>query len=187
MKIFYFLFLSVLLFSCSGEDSSDNRNQDGITTLKVKNVYVQGEPKGWRDIVISDGDFTRNPEDDIYYPENNVTYVIDFLELQLGDGMHEPKILEQTYNTETDIYGNEGTEGVIFYNNFKFNNGEYESADDLFDIQGYVKFEVISETSFKFYIELIDGRKFQGSYSGDMTILDQEYSFAPSVFWEEED
>ncbi|MCM8569700.1 hypothetical protein NE848_09935 [Gramella jeungdoensis] len=185
MRKLYFLALSVILFSCSGDSASD-QSEDGIKTLEVNNVYVQGEPKGWRDIVISDGDFTRNSQDDIYYPEDNVSYVIDFLELQLGDGMHEPKTLEQTYNAETDIYKNEGTEGVIFYNNFKFENGEYASSDDLFDIQGYVRFEVLSENSFKFYIELIDGRKFQGSYTGDMTILDKEYSFAPDVFWEEE-
>jgi len=185
MKKIYLLFLSVMLVSCSNDSSSEESKNDGITTLQVNNVYVQGEPKGWRDIVISDGDFTRNPEDDIYYPEDNVTFVIDFLELQLGDGMNTPKILEQTYSPDTGNYRNEGTEGVIFYNNFKFNSGEYESADDLFDLQGYVRFEVLSETSFKFYIELIDGRKFQGSYTGEMTILDKEYSFVPDVYWEE--
>jgi hypothetical protein len=174
-----------MLISCSDESTSDDPINDGITTLQVNNVYVQGEPKGWTDIVISDGDFTRNPDDNIYYPEDNVSYVIDFLELQLGEGMHKPKKLEQTYDSQEDMYENQGTEGVIFYNNFKFKNGEYESADDLFDIQGYVRFEVISESRFEFYIELTDGRKFQGSYSGEMTILDQEYSFAPSVFWEE--
>ena len=186
MKKIYFLIFSIILGSCSGEDSSDETENEEITTLEVNNVYIQGEPKGWTDIVISDGDFTKNPDDDIYYPEENVSYVIDFLELQLGEGMHKPKTLEQLYDHEEDLYQNEGTEGVIFYDNFQFDNGEYKTSDDLFDIQGYVKFEVVSETSFNFYIELIDGRKFQGSYSGDMTILDKEYSFAPDVFWEED-
>lgn len=185
MKKLYLLLLSVIMVSCSGESSSDDTGDEEISTLQVNNVYVQGQPIDWTDIIISDGDFTKNPDDEIYYPEDNVTYVIDFLELQLGDGMHIPKILEQTYDAQVDVYENKGTEGVIFYNNFKYLNGEYESSDDLFDIQGDVRFEVISETSFKFYIELIDGRKFQGSYNGEMTILDREYSFSPNVFWEE--
>lgn len=150
MKKIYLLLLSVMMVACSSETSTDDSIKDGITPLLVNNVYILGEAKGWRDIVISDGDFTKNPEDDIYYPEDNVSYVIDFLELQLGEGMDSPKTLEQTYNLDTGNYSNEGNEGVIFYNNFKFNNGEYQSADDLFDIQGYVRFEVLSERSFKF-------------------------------------
>lgn len=179
------IFLSILTISCSGESSpEENSGNNEINTLEVQNVYVLGEPKGWTDIVVTDGEFVKG-NDEIYYPKANVTYMIDFLELQLGDGMDIPKVLEQNYDPERNIFENKGTEGVIFYNDFKFKNAEYQTAVDLYDIQGYVRFEVISQSQIEFYIELQDGRKFQGSFNGNITILDKEYSFAPDALWDE--
>lgn len=55
--------LSIILFSCYGKSSSDDSSSEGINTLREKYVCVLGEPRGWRNIVISDGDFTWSYED----------------------------------------------------------------------------------------------------------------------------
>lgn len=203
MKHFILLLclLSISITSCSSDRSNDS---DDIITLQVNNVYLEDPtvnsntqcvPNGlinnnytidcWRDVIITDGTYTQSNSDNNFYPDNTTTYIIHFLDLQLVGDFSAPNIYEQLYDVENHIYSNQGTEGLIFYTDIKVENGEYKSSTDLTETEGYVKFTLISENNFSFYIEMIDGRIFQGSYSGPVNILNQEYGFVPDIYWED--
>jgi hypothetical protein len=178
------LILIVFAFSCSTGDNNSEENNNDIITLEVNNVYVEDPVNNdWVDVIVTDGVFTQSSTDDVFYPDDNTTYIIHFLELQLDGDFSTPNVYENLYDANLDQYTNQGTEGVIFYIDMVVENGEYISSTDLFDLVGYVKFTLISENNFTFYIEMIDGRIFKGSYSGNVNILDQEYGFVPDIYW----
>jgi len=174
----------VFAFSCS-DDNENSESESEFITLNVNNVYLENpesngtncEPDGssvdcWRDLIITDGTYTQSSSDNIFYPDNNTTYRINFLELQLVGDFSTPNTFEQLYNSGTDIYTNNGTEGVIFYKDIIANNGNVESSTDLTETEGYVRISILSENNFTFEIEMIDGTKYNGSYSGQINILD---------------
>lgn len=178
------LILTLLILACSSNSNDGDPNQDGVVTLKVNNVYLENPSNSsWVDVIVTDGTYTQSPDDDIFYADEKTTYIIHFLELQLNGDFSTPNVFEQLYDSDNDIYDNQGTEGIIFYINIKVENGKYVSSTDLTETEGYVKFTVHSENNFSFYIEMIDGTKYQGSYNGPVHILDQEYGFEPDVYW----
>ncbi|WP_034257726.1 hypothetical protein [Altibacter lentus] len=185
------LFAILIAYSCSDNNDDDSNSESEFITLTVNNVYLENPDNGtncnpdgssidcWRDLIITDGTYTQSSADNIFYPDNNTTYRINFLELQLVGDFSTPNTFEQLYNPNTDIYTNNGTEGIIFYKDIVAESGNVVSSTDLTETEGYVKVELLSENNFRFEIEMLDGTKYRGSYSGQINILDQEYSFAP--------
>lgn len=181
-KILFILIL--LVFACSSNSNSNDGepNEEGVITLVVNNVYLKDpsvEP-GWRDVTITDGAYTQSASDNKFYANDNTTYRIIFLDLQLVGDFSTPNVFEEVYDANNDLYSNQGTEGIHFVSNIVVQNGNHVSSNEVPEFSvGYVKFTLISENNFTFYFEMIDGTKYQGSFNGNVNILDEINTFIP--------
>ena len=194
------LFILILLnIACSSNDNNSESNQDGVITLEVNNVYLKDPtvssgtvcvPNGainndysvscWRDLTITDGTYTQSAFDNKFYADDNTTYRIIFLELQLVGDFSTQNTFEDLYDANNDLYSNQGTEGIHFVSNIVVQNGNHVSSNEVPEFSvGYVKFTLISENNFTFYFEMIDGTKYQGSFNGNVNILDEINTFIP--------
>ena len=118
----HFLLAILFLVVVSCKKSDDENSNESFITLNVKNVYIENPqvPTGtdctndgttiscWRDLIITDGTYKQSPTDNIFYPNEDVTYRINFLDLQLLGDLSTPVTLEQHFNSETGNYSNQG-------------------------------------------------------------------------------
>lgn len=170
-------------------------DHDQKKSLKVKNVYLEN-PEGtecdpdaptancWRNLIITDGTYTRG-NDGILYPDDNTTYIIEFVELQLQGDFSTPNKFEHPHEEVEGTDKNKGLKGVNFYVELVVKDEEYKSSTDLSKTTKNVIFELISENNFTFYVEMNDGRKFEGNYEGTINILEREVDFVPGIYWKE--
>lgn len=199
MRLTYFFYslLILLILSCSSNDSNESK-EDNVTTLKINNVYLE-DPTDysngtncttgltfdcWKWLFITDGTFTKSPSDGIYYANDDVSYIISFVDLRLLGNFSTPNIYAD-YNNEPNT--NEvDFEGIIFYDNIVVENNTYVSSRDLTDSYTSVVFELISENNFKFEIEMLDGKIIEGSFNGPTTLINDNHNgFEPDVYWQD--
>lgn len=194
------LIILTVLFSCSkNSDDKNGGDQSDNVTLTINNVYVEDPsvPAGtecnpdfegsggnitlacWRDIIITDGAYTQSPTDGKFYPDNNTTYKIAFLEVQLVGDISTPNVFENIWDSANGVYQNRGFDAIQIYVDVIMQNGNYVSSTDLTETEGTAMIEILGPNSLRFEIEMLDGTIYNGSFNGNITILNDEYTFVP--------